>query len=158
MMDTFNSKMAPLFFDRQTRSAFLPDALKKIIDNGVSTFCGASLFASKLNKETQRQLEAGAYFDLSGFEFTNNKIFIEDLCDSKEVIDVSFLFVDLFSEVLQSKFNNLTFLLILSLEVGGEFGTQSMITFYVDRCNEQVLDTSDIEKFIHPIFVRKLVL
>ena len=94
------------------------------------------------------------FLDFSGYEFSINKIYIEDYIH-KNVKEESFCFVNAFKAKWNKVFPNKPCVLFLCFK-SNEFDFSSILSFHVKRIGECILDISSIEKFEGEIYVEIL--
>jgi len=94
------------------------------------------------------------FLDFSGYEFSINKIYIEDYIH-KNVKKESFCFVNAFKAKWNKVFPNKPCVLFLCFK-SNEFGFSSIFSFHVKRIGECVLDISSIDNFEDEIYVEIL--
>lgn len=94
------------------------------------------------------------FLDFSGYEFSINKIYIEDYIH-KNVKEESFCFVNAFKAKWNKVFPNKLCVLFLCFK-SNEFDFSSIFSFHVKRIGECILDISSIEKFEGEIYVEIL--
>ena len=94
------------------------------------------------------------FLDFSGYEFSINKIYIEDYIH-KNVKEESFCFVNAFKAKWNKVFPNKPCVLFLCFK-SNEFDFSSIFSFHVKRIGECILDISSIEKFEGEIYVEIL--
>ena len=94
------------------------------------------------------------FLDFSGYEFSINKIYIEDYV-SKNTKEESFCFVNAFKVKWNKVFPGKPCVLFLYFK-SNEYGFSSIFSFHVKRIGEFVLDISSIENFENEIYVEIL--
>ena len=94
------------------------------------------------------------FLDFSGYEFSINKIYIEDYV-SKNTKEESFCFVTAFKVKWNKVCPGKPCVLFLYFK-SNEYGFSSVFSFHVKRTDECVLDISSIEDFEDEIYVEIL--
>jgi len=94
------------------------------------------------------------FLDFSGYEFSTNKIYIEDYV-SKNIKEESFCFINAFKVKWNKVFPGKPCVLFLYFK-SNEYGFSSVFSFHVKRIDEYVLDISSIEDFEDEIYVEIL--
>ena len=152
-MEKFNKQMLDLMRNHD-HAAPLPGELRDVLDAGIVESCQTFIFKSFYSDNVHSCLKFGRLRDLSGFEYTQNKIHLEDYCKKDNVVSVAFNFLDELTLVLQNAFVQKPVILVLSFQLDSEFGDLASVTFYCEREGQSVIDMKSIDGYSHPLFVR----
>ena len=132
----------------------LPAGLQKIIDSGfycfdnLITFNFIKLDSKDMNLEVIKE----RFYDLSGFEYSHNKIHIEDYCDGNLLLN-ALLFLNEFEKKWQHDMICGKPFIIIGFEPETEFGQICTFTFHKQRVGESVVNIDNLEKFSNAVLI-----
>lgn len=134
----------------------LPFELNDFISAGFIEEAGAIFFEPLFTNQVATNLRNNSFFDISGFEYTNNKIHLEDYCPQGTVFFSAFKFLNNFERLWLKKFSNRRCIAVVIFQVDEAFGDIAIFTFYLDRLGEAVIDLEKINEFKEPIFIKMI--
>jgi hypothetical protein len=154
-MIILNDPMRTFFSNRaQTK---LPIQLEQKILEGFYEHINSVVFYCYRNRLEEASLQNIIHFygDLTGFEVTMNRIYIDDYVDNnnynyQEILNIGFTLI----KIIQNQWNNLRndeCTISLSCDLESEFGTNASITFYKKRPNETIFHS--VDDCIQPVFI-----
>ena len=155
-MEKINRQMAALTRPRQSKAASLPKELQNMLNDAVVFKYGAFILRSLYTDAVEATLSARSYLDLSGYEYSQNKIHLEDYFGSNDVFGRSLEFFDQISRLLSQDFESQSFILVLSFQPDSEFGNLASFSFYGERTGQSVIDVESLDDYAQPILVRTL--
>ncbi|WP_250454531.1 hypothetical protein [Caballeronia sp. ATUFL_M2_KS44] len=89
------------------------------------------------------------YKDLSGYEYSINKIHLEDYCEDN-LFSASKIFLERFLEKWRREVNE-SIVATLGFEQHGEFGDISVFSFHKQREMQSIIDLEHIEAYSEPL-------
>lgn len=151
--DFFNDQMGQLLRARRGSEGDLAPKLSTILKRGFRPY-GSSIFLKKcFTKNVRSTMDRGAPKDISYYEYSINKIYIDDYVGN-DVFANAFCYLNAFSKIWVNRFSA-DCDVVLSFELSGAFGDSAALTFYDPR-SSPVIDPLTIEKFEQPILLRKI--
>lgn len=153
-MSIINSNQAMKNFLRDIRpiDPFLSSKLEKLLNKGFRLVDEAIFFSDQFEQDflPERDFIRDVYTDISGYEFSMNKLHLEDYCESP-CLEMGVLFVNNFLRIWEMQFSHAA-IVVLTYDKT-EFGETCTFQFHKKRQGELVIDISNIEKFSVPILV-----
>ena len=150
-----NEKMRRLVVGNEKIESELPQSLTAILDAGILRLHGALLFSALFRPSIEQVLRQAAYYDLWGFEFSQNKFHLEDFVE-ENLIHHSLSFVEEFSSRYSPSMGGQIAFAVLSLSEDQEFGVQSTFSFYVQRDSQVVINFDKLDEFKEALLVKKI--
>lgn len=130
--------------------------LFNILQDGFVEYKGGFFLKCSYGENIKIVVDTKTYHDLSGYEYSTNKINIEDYSIGSDLIGNTFLFLDEFTTKWKLFNSELGCLAYISIQDDEELGIMASFTFHVDREGETIVDRSKINDFVMPLLIRKI--
>ncbi|MCA1323686.1 hypothetical protein [Herbaspirillum sp. alder98] len=145
--------MKDILPDVETMPASLPREMEEILTAGFNKVEDAVFFSTQFDRDCLPDSEfiESAYTDLSGYEFSVNKLHLEDYCNF-QCLRAGMLFTDKFVRLWRSQFSA-SAIALLSYDKNPDFGEICTFRFHKKREGELIIDLEKIEEFSAPLLV-----
>lgn len=146
-----NKSMENLLQEVRATPAFLPGNMAEFLMAGFRKVDGAIFFYSIFDRDflPDHEFIKNAYTDLSGYEFSVNKLHLEDCCDS-ECLRSGIIFANKFLSLWRGQFSE-SAVALLTYDKNPEFGEICTFQFHKKREGEVIIDFDKIEEFSNPV-------
>lgn len=143
--------MENLLQEVRTTPAFLPKNMGEFLMAGFREVENAVFFSSLFDRDCLPDPEfiKNSYTDLSGYEFSVNKLHLEDYCDS-ECLGAGIIFADNFVSLWRGQFSE-NAIALLTYDKNPEFGEICTFQFHKKREGEVIIDFEEIGEFSNPV-------
>src|SRR5450830_1294932 len=148
-----NQPMQKLLSNLERSIFSLPKKAEEFLKNGFRQVESGIFFESQFKENSLPSADfiKNAYADISGYEFSVNKLHLEDYCDS-HCLEVGLLFIDEFVRTWKSQcFDDA--IVLLSYYESEDLGEICTLQFHKKRETELVVDFDGIEDFSNPVLV-----
>lgn len=131
----------------------VPSKLGTLLDSGFREVGECIFFKSEFREKNLPDIDfiKNTYTDLSGYEFSMNKIHVEDYCQS-DYLNAVLAFIDVFEKSWKDRFKA-DFFVAVTYDENTDFGEVCTFQFHKKRCGEVVFNIDDIENIAMPVFI-----
>ena len=154
-----NKEMKPFFNKYHNLNKKLDKSLEELLNGGFKTYGDAVFFSENCENiiDIDMNWVKKFYGDISGYEKSTNKIYIDFYCD-ENIFENVFLFFNEFKNYWKNHYPDKTCIATMGIqdELDDEPVKIAYFSFYLKRPGEEIIDLQNLDKYLGALMAEEI--